>query len=102
MILVLIFQILLTISLGGMVFLLAHKMPLLSKVENLENLTSKKRNLSLKKTKDFLFKRTQGLKPLLKEKKQKVSEAIKGTPKKEGNKLEQIEQNRDYWDKVSE
>ncbi|MDP2951200.1 MAG: hypothetical protein Q8N55_02340 [bacterium] len=101
MILVLIFQILLTISLGGMVFLLAHKMPFLSNIENL-NVSLPQKEKKLKKTKDLLKRKTALLRPALKEAKKRTLRMVSRKQQAPEDKVEQIEQNRDYWDKISE
>ncbi len=101
MILVLIFQILLTISLGGMVFLLAHKIPALANIES-ASVPSPQNKEALKKTKDFFKGGTKLLRPALKEAKHRVLRAVRPKQEEPEGKVEQIEQNRDYWDKLSE
>ncbi|MCG2690116.1 hypothetical protein L6252_02440 [Candidatus Parcubacteria bacterium] len=103
MILIFILQILLTVSLGGMVFILAHKMPLLSNIESL-SASSPKKEKKLNKTKNLFRRKAALLKPSLKEAKRRTLRIVnwRNEKQKPEDKLEQIEQNRDYWDKISE
>lgn len=99
--LVFVTQILLIFSLGGMVFILAHKIPILAGLENTSASLPQNKE-TLKKTKNFFKVKVKLLRPALKEAKHRALRAVRPRQQEPENKLEQIEQERDYWDKLSE
>ncbi|MBM4177414.1 hypothetical protein FJ208_01265 [Candidatus Gribaldobacteria bacterium] len=92
-----VFQILLTISLGGIVFLLINKIPLLCQEE-----AKNKKKISIQPLKENIVSQIKAIKPVFQKNKGFFLRKIKQKKITLKDKKEQIEKDRDYWNKVSQ
>lgn len=96
MLFVILSQITLVVSLGGMVFLFAKKIPELAKAEI--EINSSPKGKALKK---LIKRKAASFYPKVKKKKEDLFHLTKRKTENRKEIIEQIENERDYWDKIS-